>query len=734
MSQGAAARENAEGHPHFINRELSWLAFNSRVLDQAADTRWPLLERVKFLAIFGSNLDEFFMIRVSGLHEQLESDAELESPDGISVRDQLAKIREVVLAQLARADRLFRDELLPALGSERIRLLSWSALSERQQAWARDHFHSKVFPVLTPLAVDPAHPFPFLSNLSLSLAVEAEDPETLERRFARVKVPESLTRFIAVPSDDLANDGAPHPSHDFITAEELIAANLSSLFAGMNILGAYPLRVTRDMDLDILEEEAEDLLSLVDREIRRRRFGAAVRLEASPEMPEAVRQFLMEKLEIGREDVYESHAILNLSGLFAIAHLPVPALHDPVFLPRICAEWEPRADPFATIAARDILLHHPYESFTPVLEFLRNAADDPHVLAIKMTLYRAGANSEAVRTLIRAAENGKQVAVSIELKARFDEANNIGWARALERAGVHVFYGISGLKTHAKVLLIVRKEGEVLRRYVHLSTGNYNASTAKLYTDLGLFTADPEIGRDASELFNSLSGFSRSAVYKKLYVAPHDLRRVFIAKIEGQIARARAGNGGRVFAKLNALVDGDIIRKLYEASQAGVQVELCVRGICCLKPGLPGVSDNIRVRSVLGRFLEHERIYVFGLPGEEEFFLSSADWMPRNLDRRVEVLFPIESERLRERIRAECLRPLQASPGVYEMLPDGSYRSLSTDGHPPRSSASPSATDSQFQRSGPDGKVHDVQFHAFEAVLARLAPERTNGSAHLAEL
>ncbi len=443
----------------------------------------------------------------------------------------------------------------------------------------------------------------------------------------------------------------------------------------MRLVGAYLLRVTRDMDIDILEDEAADLLLLVDREIRQRRFGAAVRLETTPSMPPHLLKLLLGKLEIEADDLYQPKSLLGLNGLFAIASLPIAALHDAPLPPQLPADWDSDADIFAVILSNDVLLHHPYDSFTPVLDFLSRAADDPHVLAIKMTLYRAGSNSEAVRTLIRAAENGKQVAVSIELKARFDEANNIAWARAMERAGVHVFYGLAGLKTHAKVLLVVRKEGSELRRYVHLSTGNYNASTAKLYTDFGLMTADSEIGADASELFNALSGFSRKPEYRKLRVAPHELRAAFIAKIEQQIERAQAGLPARVFAKMNALVDTGIIQALYRASQVGVTIDLVVRGVCCLRPGIPGVSENVRVRSVLGRFLEHERVYAFGPPGEEEFFLASADWMPRNLDRRVEVMFPIRSEKLRERLRAECLRPLElAGVRVYEMAADGSYR------------------------------------------------------------
>ena len=657
----------------YVNRELSWLAFNERVLDQAHDRSWPVLERLKFLAIFGSNLDEFFMIRVSGLHEQLQSQAPSTAADGLSAVEQLTRIRSLVSRLSESAVALWLRELLPELARNEIRVRSFAELSPVQHEWARTYFRRSVFPVLTPLAVDPVHPFPFLSNLSLSLAVEAENPITAERRFARIKVPESLPRFvlIAAPSDDGAR---AHESADYVALEDLIAGNLADLFPGVNVVGCYPFRVTRDMDLDILEDEAADLLATIDRELRKRRFGAAVRLELSPGVPDRIRKLFLEKLEIDEEDVYETAGLLGLSGLMALAQIPRADLHDAPLIPRVPHDLSDLSDPFAAIRQGDILLHHPYEAFTPVLTFLRRAAEDPNVLAIKMTLYRAGSNSEAVRTLVHAAENGKQVAVSIELKARFDEENNIGWARALERAGVHVFYGAAGLKTHAKVLLVVRREGAELRRYVHLSTGNYNATTARFYTDFGLFTVDPDIGEDASELFNSLSGFSTSFGYRKLAVAPVTLRSTVLAQVREQAERARAGKPARIFAKLNALVDPELIRELYQASCAGVTIELVVRGVCCLRPGLPGISQRIRVYSLLGRFLEHERVFLFGPEGEEEFFLSSADWMPRNLDRRVEVLFPVVNEALRTRIRNECLFPLQLDNlRVYEMSADGAY-------------------------------------------------------------
>jgi polyphosphate kinase len=654
----------------YLNRELAWLAFNERVLDQAKDASWPLLERLKFLAIFGSNLDEFFMIRVSGLHEQLESRALSTAPDVLSAVEQLRRIRLLVSRLTEEAVSLWLRELLPELAKNQIRVRTFEELTPAQQEWARAYFRRAVFPVLTPLAVDPVHPFPFLSNLSLSLAVEAENPATSERRFARIKVPESLPRFVLIEAINLESPGA-----DYVALEQLIAGNLGDLFPGVSVVGCYPFRVTRDMDLEILEDEAGDLLATIDRELRMRRFGAAVRLELSPGVPERIRKLFLQKLEIDEDDVYETAGLLGLSGLLAIAQIPRADLHDAPLVPRVPHELSELADPFDAIRQADILLHHPYEAFTPVLTFLRRAAEDPNVLAIKMTLYRAGSNSEAVKSLMRAAENGKQVAVSIELKARFDEENNIGWARALERAGVHVFYGAAGLKTHAKVLLVVRREGTELRRYVHLSTGNYNATTARFYTDIGLFTTDPEIGEDASELFNALSGFSTSFSYRKLAVAPVSLRKTLAAKVREQTERALAGKPARIFGKLNALVDPQMIRELYAASCAGVVIELAVRGVCCLRPGVPGVSERIRVHSLLGRFLEHERVFLFGPEGEEEFFLSSADWMPRNLDRRVEVLFPVKSELIRTRIRNECLTPLALdNMRAYEMAPDGTYK------------------------------------------------------------
>jgi polyphosphate kinase len=659
----------------YFNRELSWLAFNERVLAEAQLPHWPLLERVKFLAIYYSNLDEFFMIRVSGLHEQLEAALLDTTSDGLSPRDQLTRIGHLVRAQGEAASKLFSEGLVPALGAQGLHIRDWKSLDADTRRAARQYFRRSVFPVLTPLAVDPGHPFPFLSNLSLSLAVEARDPETKERKFARVKVPESLPRFVPCATFDGGADGTgPSAQFEFLPLEQLIAANLDDLFPGMEILGCYPFRVTRDMDIDILEDEAHDLLSIVDREVRRRRFGACVRLEVDVGIPERIRRLLVEKLEIDEEDVYVSPAPLGLAALMSIASLNRPELRDAPFASRVPDELTEAPDIFAVIRQKDRLLHHPYDSFTVVLDFVRRAAADPHVLAIKMTLYRAGSNSEIVRALVQAAENGKQVAVSVEIKARFDEANNIAWARTLERAGAHVFFGHAASKTHAKVTLVVRQESDGVRRYVHLSTGNYNAGTARIYTDVGLLSASPELGEDASELFNSLSGFSKKSRYRKLAVAPTGLIEALLARIEEQTARAQSGGKGYIFAKMNALVEVRVIQALYRASGAGVKIDLIVRGICCLRPGVPGVSDNIRVSSIVGRFLEHERVFLFGAHGEEQMFLSSADWMPRNLHRRVEVLFPVEAPALREQLRREVIEPaLLDTAFAYDMQADGTY-------------------------------------------------------------
>jgi polyphosphate kinase len=672
----------------YFNRELSWLAFNHRVLAEADRTDGPLLERLKFFAIFFSNLDEFFMIRVSALHHQHATQGIEESPDGLTPGQQLAKIGVEVRAVLDEAANLLSETLLPELEATGIHIRRWQDLDKDARRLAHAYFREAVFPVLTPLVVDPVHPFPFLSNLSLSLAVEVCDPETKVARFARVKVPEILARFVSLEelgkSPDAVN-GKEGNELNFLPLEELIQANLQELFPGMEILDCHPFRVTRDMDIEILEEEASDLLSVVSKELRRRKFGSVVRLELGPGVPERVRRLLIDKLQIGDQDVYEFPGPLGASSFFAIASLPRPELRDPVHSQVTSAHFAKRTDIFSTIARGDLMVHLPYETFTPVLNLLDQASTDPDVLAIKMTLYRTGSNPSLIRSLIKAAENGKQVAVCIEIKARFDEENNIAWAQALERAGVHVFYGAQGLKTHAKVLMVVRRESTRIARYVHLSTGNYNATTAHLYTDLGLFTTDPQFGEDVSELFNSLSGFSRYQKFRRLAAGANLLPQTVLAKIEDQAKRANAGKPARIFAKMNALVDINAINALYAASQAGVQIYLVVRGTCCLRPGVPGVSDNIRVCSIVGRFLEHNRVFAFGPEGEEEIYLSSADWMPRNFYHRVEVMFPVSAHHLRDKIRAEIVLPaLRDNCRAYDLNSDGTYvRRVPLPGEPP---------------------------------------------------
>ena len=656
-----------------INRETSWLAFNARVLAEAKAEHNPLLERLKFIAIHGANLDEFFMIRVSGLHEQLEAAVVELSPDGLTPAEQLTQIRAVILEQLKEVHDTLTDKVLPALKQQGIEIVDWDALDRETRDRMHHYFRTTVFPVLTPLAVDPGHPFPFVSNLSLSLAVEVRDPDSQERKFARVKVPEGLPRFVPL---DTADKRASLSSARFLPLEQLIEAHLSQLFPELAILGAYPFRVTRDMDFEILAEEAVDLMSIIDRELRKRRFGACVRLEIDRDIPGHIRRMLLEKLEIDQEDLYETSGLLGLSALLPLALLERPDLRDPPLSPRMPAQLaeQESGSIFHAIRAGDILLHHPYDSFMPVLDLLNHAATDPHVLAVKMTLYRGGSNADAARALIRAAENGKQVAVSIELKARFDEENNIAWARSLERAGAHVFYGQAGMKTHCKVALVVRREADCIRRYVHLSTGNYNASTARLYTDVGLMTTDADLGDDVLELFNALSGFSKQTRFRKLAVAPTGLLDAIIGHIEHEAKEARAGRPARIFAKLNSLVDGRVCNALYRASMVGVSIDLVVRGVCCLRPGLKGISENIRVRSIIGRFLEHPRAFVFGVEGREKFFLSSADWMPRNFNERVEVLFPIEAEKLRQQIRRELVEPaLRAETRAHVLQSDGTY-------------------------------------------------------------
>jgi polyphosphate kinase len=651
----------------YFNRELSWLAFNRRVLEEALDTAWPLLERLKFLAIFHSNLDEFFMIRVSGLHEQLEAAVTERSADGLSPQEQLRLICENVRTDTALAMTALTEDILPSLRKEGVRILPWADIDAARRKEMTAYFENIVFPVLTPLAFDPAHPFPFLSNLSLSIAVELSEKDDEKPFFARIKVPPSLPRLVPLPAP--AEGGA-----DFLLMEDLIEAHLGSLFPGMKIRGASAFRVTRDADFDLREEEAGDLLRVVAETVRMRRFGAAIRLEVDARCPANVRDLLRGQLGLDEEDTYQLAGPVGVSDLLALLRVERPDLKDAEFLPASRGFFVDAKAGFDAIRQKDILLHHPYDSFDPMQRFLEAAADDADVLAIKMTLYRTGTDSPIVAALARAAENGKQVAVLVELQARFDEEKNIQWARSLERVGVHVAYGVEGLKTHAKIALVVRREGNTMRRYVHVGTGNYNRVTSKIYTDLGLFTARPEFGHDASELFNYLTGFSKRTKYKRLSVAPFSLHEKVIALIDAEAEKARNGGNARIVAKMNSLVDAKVIRALYRASAAGVPITLAVRGICCLRPGIPGVSESIRVSSVVGRFLEHSRVFCFGAGDEEEIFIASADWMPRNFFRRVELMVPVLDAQAREKIRQEVFEPLLADNSrARDLQPDGTY-------------------------------------------------------------
>ncbi len=655
----------------YINRELSLLSFFRRVLEEADDENNPLLERVKFLAITGADLAEFFMVRVAGLKQQVAAGVTELSPDGLTAAQQLAAIRPAA-AQLMTDERACLSRLLKELDAEGIHVLDYDTLSAEQKDSARSFFDKFVFPVLTPLAFDPGRPFPHISNMSLNLSVVVRDPSGVER-FARVKVPNTFSRMVPVSPPP----GRPGGFY-FTWIEQVVKANLKTLFPGMEIVDAHPFRVTRDAEVTIQELEAEDLLDTVERGVRQRRFGSVVRVTVDSAMPALIRDLLQENLEIQPEDVYTVPAPLGMSDVMGLYTLDRPDLKDRPFVPAIPPVLqESQADIFSAIRRQDILLHHPYDSFAPVMDFLWQAADDPDVLAIKQTLYRVGHNSPVVEALLAAAANGKQVAVMIELKARFDEESNIEWAKALEREGVHVVYGLLGLKTHSKIALVVRKEGEALRRYVHLSTGNYNPFTAQTYTDLGLFTCDEAMGADATDVFNYLTGYSTKKDYDKFLVAPVNLRAGLERLIRREIEHQKRGERGHLIFKVNALVDKPMIQLLYEASQAGVQVDLLVRGICCLRPGMPGHSDNICVVSIVGRFLEHSRIYYFRNGGQEEIYSGSADLMPRNLDRRVEILFPIQDPGLVRYVRDTILATYLAdNVKAREMLPNGSYQRL----------------------------------------------------------
>ena len=671
----------------FINRETSQLEFFHRVLEEAQDERNPLLERVKFLSIVGSNLDEFFMVRVAGLKQQLDSGVVDPSDDGLTPAEQLALIRKAALSLMTESRDLWLNILMPKLQEAGIYVVDYAALTERQLANVRKYFDDVVFPVLTPLAVDPGRPFPHISNLSLNLAVLIRTAQG-DERFARIKVPDTLPRLVPIKrsSGSLRKDGTVPHNHYFVWLEQVIAANVSMLFPGMEMVEVHPFRVIRDADPVIQDLEADDLLETVEQSVLDRRFGSVVNMAINETMPERLQQILIENLAMDPKDVYRVQGALGLSGLMALYAVDRHDLKEPPFMPATPPALQVRdGDFFAAVRPQeDILIHHPYDSFMPVLEFLRAAAHDPNVLAIKQTLYRVGRNSPVVEALLDASVNGKQVAVLVELKARFDEASNITWAKRLEAEGVHVVYGLVGLKTHCKVALVVRKEGDTIRRYVHLSTGNYNVSTALTYTDLGFFTCNEAIGADATDLFNYLTGYSAKADYRKLLVAPVNLRAKMEALICREVDHCRRGEPAHLIFKMNSLVDRQMIQLLYQASQAGVRVDLLVRGICCLRPGLPGVSENIRVTSIVGRFLEHSRIYYFRNGGAEEVYLGSADLMLRNIDHRVEVLFPVEAPALVRHIREDVLSIYLADNVKARVLqPNGNYsRRMRADGAP----------------------------------------------------
>ncbi|PZV16639.1 MAG: polyphosphate kinase 1 [Leptolyngbya sp.] len=674
---------------NYFSQELSWLRFNDRVLQEALDSRTPLLERLKFLAIFSSNLDEFFMVRISGLIGQVNAEVNPPTADGRSPQQQLDAITDRLRPSVTRQHQLFERELRPLLAEKGVHLVNYIDLSKEQRLYLKRYFEESVFPILTPLAIDPSHPFPHMSNLSLNLAVSVKYPDMAKEHFARVKVPNILPRFIVLPEALRQHEGMSCLWVG-VPLEQLIAHHLELLFPGMAIQEFGFFRITRDADLEVQEYEADDLLLAIEQELRKHRLGgSAVRLEVQMGMPDSLRKPLVEEFGLTNNDIYEVEGLLNLKDLFSFMGLPLPELKDPPWTAVIPArlkavnEYETETafenqesvvDIFSVIRQGDLLVHHPYESFTAsVQRFISQAAYDPQVLAIKMTLYRTSGDSPIVRSLITAAENGKQVAVLVELKARFDEANNITWARSLEAAGVNVVYGVAGLKTHTKIVLVIRQEEGKLKRYAHIGTGNYNPKTARLYTDLGLLTCCEDLGADLTDLANFLTGYSRQTTYRKLLVAPVSLRDRMSALIQRETENAGSGKPARIIAKMNALTDVEMIKKLYEASQAGVQIDLIVRGMCCLRPGLKGISETIRVISIVGRYLEHSRIFYFQNDGKEDLYIGSADWMTRNLDRRVEAVTPIENPKLKDELKDILDILLTDNLQAWDLHKDGEY-------------------------------------------------------------
>ncbi len=651
----------------YINRELSWLEFNQRVLAQAQDSYHPLLERVKFLAITASNLDEFFMVRVATILKKFRADIDDVSIDGLNTEQELSAIRQRALEQMDLQSACWAHSLRPLLASEGIHFVEPGDYTPGMDQWLKQYFETYIFPVLTPLAFDPGHPFPYISNLSMNLAVRVK--HSGRTKFARVKVPGMLPRFVSIPETL-----SPHTGTSFVFLEDVIRRNIQELFPGTQVEGAHLFRIIRDTDMVIQEDEADDLLETVDRGLKQLRYGALSLLQVEEDMPRRVLSILIENFEVGDDIVVRTSERMGFADWSALTKLHRPALKDPVFHPRLL--WAPdQADNvFEEVADQDFLIHHPFDSFTTIETFLRAAVNDPQVVAIKMTLYRIGANSPLVDLLIEAAEQGKQVAVLVELKARFDERNNIAWANRLESAGIHVVYGLLNLKVHGKLTLVVRQEADGIRRYAHVATGNYNRFTTQVYTDIGLLTADQALVDDVTEVFNFLTGYSNKRSYNALLVAPVGLRQGLKAMIDREIEHAQAGRPARIVIKNNSVADQGMIKTLYRASQAGVKVDMVVRGVCCLRPGITGISDKIQVRSIVGRFLEHSRIYYFLNGGEEELYIGSADLMERNLDRRVEVVCPIQDPTLKRHLRDTVLEALLSDTHrAWELQPDGSY-------------------------------------------------------------
>jgi polyphosphate kinase len=654
---------NLSDPQYYFNRELSWLKFNERVLEEAEDQDNPLLERLKFLAIFSTNLDEFMMIRYAGLKEQYAAGINKLTADGMTPEAQLKAISDVLHPMVHRHRKVLGKVVLPALEAHGVAITQIDALNDKERHAVDRFFEAELFPVLTPLAVDSSHPFPRLPNLSFTLMLEVRDIDEIESKIALMQVPTVLPRFFKLPGK----------GHRFVMLEDIIKYKVEGLFPGHTVTQAHAFRLTRNADIEIAEDEADDLLQVIEDEVRRRRWGDAVRLEVSHDMPKRWKKYLRDVHKLHNDDVYDIPNHLNVGDFMELALLDIPELRDPPFVTRLPTEYRFEENIFSAIRKQDILIHHPFHAFDAILNMIEAAADDPQVLAIKQTLYRVGRQSPVVKALMRAAGNGKLVTALVELKARFDEENNIVWARELERSGVHVIYGFPGLKTHCKALLVVRREGKEIKRYVHLGTGNYNPGTSTVYTDMALLTCDPAIGADTSELFNYLTGFSKQRNWRKIWVAPETMRAKLLATIEQEAHFASEGKNAHIIAKMNSLVDPEVIRQLYQTSQAGVKIELIIRGICCLRPGVPGVSDNITVRSIVGRFLEHSRAFYFHHGGEELLYIGSADWMQRNLNRRVETLVPVEDERLKRKVMNVLDLTLRDNVKARIMTENGHY-------------------------------------------------------------